>query len=39
LNSKHSDLTGAIRKENAISSESEGKLVEAIKTFVANYKH
>lgn len=39
LNSKHADLTGAIRKENAISSESEGKLVEAIKGFVANYKH
>jgi F-type H+-transporting ATPase subunit alpha len=39
LNSKHADLTGAIRKENAISSESEGKLVEAIKSFVANYKH
>jgi hypothetical protein len=39
MSSKHSDLVGTIRKENAISPESEGKLVEAIKTFVAAYKH
>ncbi len=39
LNTKHSDLIGALRKENAISAESEGKLVDAIKTFVAAYKH
>ncbi len=39
LNSKHSDLIGTLRKENAISAESEGKLVDAIKTFVAAYKH
>jgi F-type H+-transporting ATPase subunit alpha len=39
MNAKHADLVGAIRKENAISAESEGKLVEAIKSFVAAYKH
>ncbi|MFP5457648.1 MAG: F0F1 ATP synthase subunit alpha [Bacteriovoracia bacterium] len=39
MNSKHADLVGTIRKENAISAESEGKLVEAIKSFVAAYKH
>lgn len=39
MSSKHSELVGTIRKENAISPESEGKLVEAIKTFVAAYKH
>ncbi|MBY0516077.1 MAG: F0F1 ATP synthase subunit alpha [Bacteriovoracaceae bacterium] len=39
LNSKHADLIGAIRKENAISADSESKLVEAIKSFVAAYKH
>jgi F-type H+-transporting ATPase subunit alpha len=39
LSSRHSDLMGAIRSEKAISPESEAKLVDAIKAFVANFKH
>ncbi len=39
MNAKHSDLMGALRKENAISAENEGKMVEAIKGFVASFKH
>jgi F-type H+/Na+-transporting ATPase subunit alpha len=36
---KHADLMNTITKENALSPESEGKLVEAVKGFVASYKH
>ena len=38
LNSRHADLVGTMKKEQAISPDSESKLVEIIKTFVASYK-
>jgi len=38
LNSRHSDLMTTMRKEAQISSDSEVKLVEIIKSFVAGYK-
>jgi F-type H+-transporting ATPase subunit alpha len=38
LNSRHADLMGAMRKEQQMSAENEGKLVEIIKNFVASYK-
>lgn len=38
LNSRHADLMGTMKKEQAISPDSESKLVEVIKTFVASYK-
>ncbi len=39
LTSRHADLMANLRSEKAISAEAEGKLTEAIKGFVANYKH
>lgn len=39
LNSKYSDLMGAMKSEKAISPENEGKLTEAIKGFMSAYKH
>ena len=39
MNSKQSELMNTIKKENALSPESEGKLVEAIKGFMASYKN
>jgi len=39
MNSKHSELMNTIKKENALSPDSEGKLVEAIKGFMASYKN
>ena len=38
MKSKHSDLRNALAKENVVSDENEKKLVEAIKTFVSNFK-
>ena len=38
IKSKHADLRSQIAKENAISDDNEKKLVEAIKTFVSNFK-
>jgi F-type H+-transporting ATPase subunit alpha len=38
LNSRHADLMGAMRKEQQMSAENEGKLVDIIKNFVASYK-
>jgi F-type H+-transporting ATPase subunit alpha len=39
MSAKHSDLMATITKENAISPESESKLVEAIKGFISSYKN
>lgn len=39
MNSKQSDLMNTIKKENSLSPESESKLVEAIKGFMASYKN
>jgi F-type H+-transporting ATPase subunit alpha len=38
LNSRHGDLMNAMRKEQQMSAENEGKLVDIIKTFVGSYK-
>ncbi|MBH47000.1 MAG: F0F1 ATP synthase subunit alpha [Halobacteriovorax sp.] len=38
MKSKHSDLRNSLAKENVVSDENEKKLVEAIKTFVSNFK-
>jgi hypothetical protein len=38
FHSRHADLMGTMKKENAISPDSESKLIEAIKGFVASYK-
>jgi F-type H+-transporting ATPase subunit alpha len=38
LNSRHADLMNSMRKEQQMSAENEGKLVDFIKTFVAGYK-
>jgi F-type H+/Na+-transporting ATPase subunit alpha len=39
MTTKHGELMSTLAKENAISPESESKLVEAIKSFVASYKN
>lgn len=38
MKSKHSDLRNSLAKENVVSDENEKKLVEAITTFVSNFK-
>jgi len=38
LNSRHSDMMNAMRKEMQMSAENEAKLVEIIKNFVVSYK-
>jgi F-type H+-transporting ATPase subunit alpha len=38
LNNRHADLMSAMRNEKQMSAENEGKLVEIIKGFMANYK-
>jgi F-type H+/Na+-transporting ATPase subunit alpha len=38
LNTRHADLMGTMRKENAMSADVEAKLVDFIKGFVASYK-
>ena len=38
LHSRHADLVSTMKKEQAFSADSESKLVEVIKSFVASYK-
>ena len=38
LHSRHADLMGGMKKENAISPENESKLIEVIKSFISSYK-
>ncbi len=38
LNSRHADMMNAMRSEKQMSAENESKLVDIIKTFVANHK-
>ncbi len=38
LNSRHSDMMNAMRKEMQMSAENEAKRVEIIKNFVVSYK-